>query len=201
VLGKFHVKLHSRAAGWRDTVRIETWRAGIERQLFAARDYRATQGDGTLVAEATSYWAVLDLVKRRAAPIPGAIRENYPIDAERVPIGAGGFTRVAGPTRVDVTGRERHVHRSDLDTNEHVTNSAYMIWALDTIPSDRLANGAHVAELEIVFKSEALLGDAVRCEAQLDPDAAGTVGLHRLARASDGRELALARTRLLESRA
>jgi acyl-ACP thioesterase len=81
------------------------------------------------------------------------------------------------------------VLRGDLDSNQHVNNTIFAGWALESVPLG-IAEGK-LAELEISFRAEALLGDTViaRC-AVVQPDTC----LHQVINARDSRELARLRT-------
>lgn len=189
VLGKFQIKLLAEAR-WKDTVDIETWTPGIQRN-FALRDYRARGPGGVLLAEATSYWAMFDLASRQAVPIPEALRLNYPSEPERVEFKGSG--RLAWRGELDTQGaREYDVRLSEIDENRHVTNTAYASWALDALDPG-FAIKKVCRELSLVFRSEALMGERVISEHQI---ARGSFTenpsfLHRVRRTSDRQDLAL----------
>ena len=81
---------------------------------------------------------------------------------------------------------EFRVRRSDLDRVGHANNVRFVEWALEALP-----DGAGLTEIDILYRSEAVVGDRVRSEAG---PLVGGARAHRLSRESDGRFLALART-------
>ncbi len=189
VLGKFQIKLLTEAR-WKDSVEIETWTPGVQRN-FALRDYRARGPGGVLLAEASSYWAMFDLESRQAVPIPEDLRLNYPSEPERVEFKSSG--RLAWKEELKAHGaREYEVRLSEIDENRHVTNTAYASWALDAVDSE-FATEKVCRELSIVFRSEALLGERVISEHQSVREnlPTKTSFLHRVRRISDGQDLAL----------
>jgi len=44
---------------WGQNITVETWPKGIDR-LFAFRDFRILNSDGTVIGAATSSWMILD---------------------------------------------------------------------------------------------------------------------------------------------
>ena len=85
------------------------------------------------------------------------------------------------------------VRRSDQDSNQHVNNTVYADWALETVP-DEVAAG-HLSSLEVSFRAEALYGDSILSRCIATPAANGTECLHQIVNSRDGRELARLRTR------
>jgi len=80
----------------------------------------------------------------------------------------------------------------DLDLNRHANNVSYIEWTLETVP-EMLWQKSRIAELEIEYLAESVLGDTVVAQAQL-PKAAGGEMRHRLFRSGDKRELVRARS-------
>ena len=75
----------------------------------------------------------------------------------------------------------------DIDTNNHVNNAVYPLWASESLPY-AFRNTHEISELEISFKKEALAGDTVTVLATLK----GNKSSHTIISADDGRELARA---------
>jgi medium-chain acyl-[acyl-carrier-protein] hydrolase len=89
-------------------------------------------------------------------------------------------------------GKAFEVRLSELDMNRHANNVSVIAWALDALP-DEVVLGTSLAELEIEFRAEALLGDRMLSRVHRLVEGSATF-LHRLIRESDGREVARART-------
>lgn len=203
VLSRLRIQC-GRLPAWRRRVSVTTWPSGTN-GLYATRDYLVHDEDGTLVARGTSDWLVLDVVRRRPVRVPPAIAELVPPDRPRA---LPSLTdRLAPPSRA-VAGATFTVRRSDLDVNRHVNNVRYAEWALAAVPEALL--GTHrLAALELHFRAETTFGDAVvvttgpaAAEQAADAPPAETttaettthVFAHRLVRADDEREVALARS-------
>ena len=164
---------------------VETWPSGV-RGLVASREFRVSAA-GEVVAVATTAWLVLDLATRRPVRpedvLDPALRPDLPSLA---PV-AGRLPR-PGPA-----ARERplEVRYADIDLNQHVTNTSYLGWALETAPEE-LWRTARAASAEIHFLAEARLGEAVVARGELDAEG---IMAHEVVRSPDGTLLARLRTR------
>ncbi|HVO20789.1 MAG TPA: acyl-ACP thioesterase domain-containing protein [Anaeromyxobacter sp.] len=170
-------------------VEVETWPSGIDR-LAALRDFVVRGADGAELARATSQWYVLDLATRRPRP-PQAVLDPGRFRLEGAPR-ALDFRegKLPAPERWD--GEQRfQVRYADIDQNLHVNNGSYLSWALEAVPR-ALWESHSLSEVEVQYRAEALLGDAV-----LSRLLGGGPGefIHGIAREGDGRELARLLTR------
>ncbi len=192
VLSRFHLKVE-RYARSGETVQIRTWPSSRDGH-FSCREFEVRDGEGGLLALATSSWAAVSLQTRR----PVLLDDHLPAYT-LVPRRA---VEDEFPTlpRLGEAGTELRfqVRRSDLDINRHVNNVVYAEWALETVPAE-IAESCCPAEIEIGFRAEALYGDTVisrtgRAETSND----GFCFVHQLLDERDGRELTRLRTRWRE---
>lgn len=171
---------------FRDTVRVETWPVDIIRRR-ALRDFRLLDADGAEFGAATSTWYCVDLERRRPVDLDqfrvvAWLSELRAVDRDcaRLPAVENAEAEVAVPMRW-----------SDLDLNDHLTNTRYQDLVLESYPEEWLR--AHeVAEIELSFLAEGKYPDTVLSRRQQDNSVANT-WLHALARASDGKEICRAR--------
>jgi acyl-ACP thioesterase len=189
VLSRFHVEFE-RFPAWGERVEIKTW-PSAKFPLYAVRDFEVSTGRG-LAARATSSWLIIDLKTRR--PVKTAEHlETFPQWDRRAV--EDDFSPLPAPTREDGR-REFPVFFSDLDINRHFTATAYIHRALETVPREVLFDRRPVS-IEVNFRSEAFYDDTIVSRLERLPvsaDGARPVFLHRLARASDDKELTLLRT-------
>lgn len=170
----------------KETVEVQTWPSGRE-GIFTFRDFEVSAGSRPL-ALATTSWALLDLHTRKPVRLAEVLPE-YPLHSHRVlPFPPG---RMKGPERSDHELPFR-VRRSDVDINHHVNNTAFVEWALESVPSE-VADRCRPAEIEILYRSEAFYGDTVTVATEGGSDGVEALFLHRLT-SGDGRELARVRT-------
>jgi acyl-ACP thioesterase len=197
-----------------ETLEVETWPAG-GRGPFARRDFLLRcpdgngdrrRGDGEEIGRATSDWLLLDLVSRQAVERPPEIRA---LDLGRPPALADRMPRPVVPRRPTFE-RRFTVRWSDLDLNRHANNARYAEWAVETLPRRQLT-GHRLAQLVLLYRRETDYGDTVLAAAgeevsevvAAESDTERSTGSadagerrfhHRLCRASDGQETALALT-------
>lgn len=181
VLSRLRLRIE-RLPRMREAIAVETWPSALD-GLRATRDFRVTAGPETL-AVATSQWFLIDVVRRRPVRLPEAMDGFAAADKARAL-----SLEAEAPAAPDATEHRATfaVRRSDLDRVGHANNVRFVEWILEALPSD-----SGLSEIEVVYRSEAVIGDAVVSEAG---PLAAHARAHRLSRATDGRILALARTR------
>ena len=184
VLVRLRLEL-GRVPAWKALVEVSTWPSGVDR-AWALRDFRLRDGDGGEIGVAGTAWAVLDLASRRPIPPPQEV-----VDAALGTPGRlfeGPIERLPEVTGAP-PGRTIEVLFSDLDMNRHANNVRVIGWLLRGLPDAIRAR--RLARLEVEFRAEALLGDALVSEAVATGD---STYLHRVARPADGKEIARARS-------
>lgn len=164
-----------------DVLHVETWPAGVER-MAALRDF-VVRRDGEDVARATSHWLVLDVASRR--PLPPAEVMDPRMPREPLP------PIVRPPARLHPLAawdedRRFTVRYSDIDVNMHVTNTSYLAWAVEAVPTD-LWRSMRLAAVDVAFLAECHHGSAIRSRAKRTGPAAFS---HAIVREEDGKELA-----------
>lgn len=129
---------------------VETW-TSEGRGFSTERNFRALDGD-SVVAEATSMWALVDVESHRPVKIanaPFAFQHEPPLSLN-VP------ARVAIPKglTLDKVG-ERRIAYSDIDYNMHMNNTRYPDMLCDFMPD---MNGKRMSRVTMSFVHEAALG-------------------------------------------
>lgn len=185
VMLRFKLRIYARPV-WRSKVTIETWACEFK-GVRAERAFRFLDQQGNLLAEGTSYWTIIDLVRRRPM--------RPPAELSRIPtpdLPSPQFSQQISPGAPSSTIREVdfYVRRSDLDVNRHVNNVCYLDWALEAVPTEYRESHT-VSEIDVAFKAESVFGETIT--SSVGPVEQGTF-MHELARQSDGKTLAWVRT-------
>ncbi len=153
VLGRQRIVMRAWPS-WGETVEAETWlrppgRSTINRDSLI-------RVNGNAVGEATTVLLMLDMATRKTVRTE-TLGPGIPFHVDpRVALDAGKIEAIRGLedlARFDV-------RNSDLDMNQHVNNTRYAQWILDSIPIDWHRRFA-LMEYEINFLAETHLGDAV----------------------------------------
>lgn len=141
---------------WNTTVSIRTWLRKPENDAFLFRDYEILLGDRK-IGECTSSFTVMDLSTRKmAAQDWSAHAELWQSEGclehkpEKIPLST---------EAVDLARFE--VRNSDIDLNQHVNNTRYAQWVLDSVPIENLRHGIRLHQYEVNFLSETKIGDVV----------------------------------------
>ena len=157
VLSRIRVVFHN-TPKWRDTVNLKTWHKGANR-IFYLRDFLLESESGDKLVSATTSWLIIDLSSRRM------VRNTYL--AENFDNSEMGHAIEEPADKVSLPkGIEPelvHTHKvvwSDIDTNGHVNNVKYVVWALDSLDYDLVASKS-VKELLVNYDCEVLPGQSV----------------------------------------
>ncbi|MCQ2184764.1 MAG: thioesterase [Bacteroidales bacterium] len=169
IISRMHVIFHS-SPRWRDTVKLCTWHKGRDGVYFL-RDYLMTGEDGTVIAAATSSWAVLNLQERSVVTNPAygsdeslICREDaIPAPCPRMVIPKGMVMEPCG---------KRQVRFSDIDRNRHTNNAMYVSWAMDALDFDFLLANP-LKEIFMNFRSETRASDEVELYRNISTDPTG----------------------------
>jgi acyl-ACP thioesterase len=153
---------------WNTTVSIQTWLRKPENDTFLFRDYEIFLG-ARKIGECTSSFTVMDLSTRKMASQdwseysdlwrPDGYLEHKPA---KIPLAT---------ETVDLAQFE--VRNSDIDLNQHVNNTRYAQWVLDSLPIENLRQGIQLHQYEVNFLSETKTGDVVSVQRARDEQSVG----------------------------
>lgn len=193
VLAKMRLVLNRRP-GPGERVTVSTWPVSMERVRFR-RDFIMYDSRDAILATALTWWVVMGARSRRLERFPLYIAalqpENPPFSREdsEIRIPAAGHSCPPGPSFP--------VRLADIDMNRHVNNGRYIDFSLEA--AHRAGASGELRRIDLMFRAEGLHGDVIACKTAPEADLPGSY-VHGLFRASDGRELARARTVFREGR-
>lgn len=144
-----------RRPAWKETVYLRT-NTGKASSLQAGRFVEMTDQEGNVLARADLQWVIIHFDTRR--PVPPR-RVGLPLDKPCPVLG----TPLQEPTWPENSAMSVDIcsSRRDVDFNGHINNSAYLIWALDTLPPE-LKPGTEVLRYRINFRGESHAGETMR---------------------------------------
>lgn len=187
VMHRLRLRVETARPAWRETVTVETWPSAHD-GLRAWRDFVIRDAAGAVLVRGTSVWFVIDLRRRRPVRLPEAVRAlSLPDRAPTLPHQA---PALEAPPEGEAT--RFRVRRADLDRNGHANNVRFVEWALESVSPGVLAERDPV-EVEVQYKSEAVLGDTVL--ARTAPAGEDGAYRHVLVSTTGGQELARLVTR------
>lgn len=153
---------------WNETVSLRTWLRPPTGDAFLYRDYELFVDDKK-IGECTSTFTVMDMTTRKLAPMdwskyshiwkPESHLSHMP---EKVLINS----------EVEALSQFQ-VRNSDIDLNNHVNNTKYAQWILDSVPIDILRKGTYLHTYEVNFLAEAKSGDLITVQKTVKDESIG----------------------------
>ena len=177
----------------RETFTLETWPTTVERLQFR-RDFIMRDGSNNIFVRAVTQWVIMNTKTRRLDKIPDAFVKLRP-DAPNYALEDGNIR--IGTVENGFAGSEFRIRLSDMDHLEHVNNTKYIDFALETAHGYAQNNpdfqNKTLQQLDVNFRAEAVYGDTVLSETAEEAGVENTL-LHSLKRSGTGQELARLRT-------
>lgn len=187
VISRYHLRME-RYPRSGETILLRTWPS--QRQgRFALREFELFDQKQECIAVATSPWMLLDLKRLRPVAVEKELPQ-FPIVTRRALDDP--FPSLPAPQTVDIELPFR-VRMGDLDINNHVNNTAYAEWAVETVPA-AILQGYRPSEIEICFKASAVYGDRILSHTEILQEGPQPLFLHRLVCDRGGHELTRVRS-------
>ena len=142
-----------------EIVTLKTWLRAPSPIGFLLRDYEISIGDRK-IGECTSAFTVMDMKLRKMAQVDwtpyASIWRN------------DGYLQ-SHPGKINIEKEtldlaQFEVRNSDIDSNNHVNNTRYAQWILDSIPIETLRAGTRLHQYEINFLAETKMGDLIKVQ-------------------------------------
>lgn len=165
VLSRMHLEL-VRLPQVDEHITIETWVSDCAR-LVTGRNFRVSAADGSVIAQATSLWSVINFETRRPVDLLQMVNMT-PFIVEQT------FAVPAPPRIDDLQGEPTAIHTvrySDIDFNAHTNSMKYVQWMLDTLDLQQFAN-RHIAVFDINYTHEAVFGEQIAILREVKSDCA-----------------------------
>ena len=155
VLSRIHVKFNN-TPKWREEVNLKTWHKGVSR-LFYLRDFILSDKEGNPMILATTSWLIIDMNTRRLVRNSDLALSDTAMHAIETPA-----DKVVVPVDVEPELVRKHpVTWSEIDTNGHVNNVKYAVWAIDAVKPEDIKEKP-LKELLINYDAEVMPGDVVK---------------------------------------
>jgi acyl-ACP thioesterase len=159
---------------------VTTWRFG-EIHHYAIREFLVTDKEENVIMKGTSSWILLNIFEKKPV-VPSRLFPGYPLDTERaLDDDFPSIKKIENPE----TEKEFAVRRSDLDMNNHVNNSIYTSWIIET--GEDMNEGKKLKDITLNFRGEARYGHTVISLAERADE--GSPIIHKLTCKDTGKEL------------
>ena len=155
VLSRIHVKFNN-TPKWRDEVNLKTWHKGVSK-LFYLRDFILSDKEGNPMVLATTSWLIIDMNTRRLVRNSDLALSDTAMHAIETPA-----DKVVVPVDIEPELVRKHpVTWSEIDTNGHVNNVKYAVWAIDAVTQEDIKEKP-LKELLVNYDAEVMPGDVVK---------------------------------------
>ena len=155
VLSRIHVKFNN-TPKWREEVNLKTWHKGVSK-LFYLRDFILSDKEGNPLILATTSWLIIDMNTRRLVRNSDLALSDTAMHAIETPA-----DKVVVPVDIEPELVRKHpVTWSEIDTNGHVNNVKYAVWAIDAVKFEDIKEKP-LKELLINYDAEVMPGDVVK---------------------------------------
>ncbi|MBR5592901.1 MAG: hypothetical protein IKW46_02390 [Bacteroidaceae bacterium] len=155
VLSRIYVKFLN-TPKWRQKVNLKTWHKGVAK-LFYLRDFILSDKEENPLVLATTSWLIIDMNTRRLVRNSDLALSDTAIHAIETPA-----DKVVLPVDVEPELVRKHpVTWSEIDTNGHVNNVKYAVWAIDAVMPEDIKERP-LKEILINYDAEVMPGDVVK---------------------------------------
>ncbi len=177
---KLHIEFYKYPQG---DISIKTEPRGYNR-LFAFRDFEIITEDSVL-GNATTTWGLIDLNTKSMANISEVLAQNPKMKPFEKREDDLKYNKISTLQRIDAE-RIFEIRFDDLDVNQHVNNSNFLIWALEVLDFE-FRKSKKLKTLDIIFKKEIKYGAKVASQVQIEQNTT----IHCLKNAESNEELCL----------
>ena len=171
-----------------ERVSVVTHPSGFDK-FFTYRDFRVYDEHENQIAWASSTWVLMDMHTRKVRRLPPFILDYEAQMPEPGLCLPRPNTRIP-PLSHPSGAREYQVQYYDLDFNQHLNNTLYLKWMLESLPDPLLMQGK-CRSVHLEYRAECRWMAHVRAESE---EVGRNTFIHRLCSSDEGKDLAFART-------
>ena len=151
ILSKIKIIFHKKLYAY-DEISVRTWTCESRGFTFV-RCFDIHRGD-ELIAEAISFWALVDIEARRLVKC-----DDFELGIENDPTLDINVPRRIKPASAEYIGLgKRDIRYSDIDYNMHMNNTKYPDMLCDFMPIDQVER---ISDMTLEFLRESALGDTL----------------------------------------
>ena len=154
---------------WKEEVSLRT-NTGQASPLQARRFVEMSDKAGEVIGRADLMWVIIDMNTRRPVPLK---RADLDVPAVCPPSITAEPLKFPEDQAEDLGTAYFVTSRRDIDFNGHINNSAYLTWAIDTMPNSL---GREPRRIHVAYKHESMVGEPL-CVVHR---AAGLLSQHRI---------------------
>lgn len=128
------------------------------RKFYAYRKFEILDDKGDIIVTAESIWFLIDILKRKAIRVTEEMKQAYEIQETK--IDPFNIKKIVKSKNTDFE-KLFSVRYSDIDTNRHVNNVNYVVWAIETVPIKTITT-CTLKKINITYEKEAKYGNVIK---------------------------------------
>ncbi|MDD3593648.1 MAG: thioesterase [Candidatus Gastranaerophilales bacterium] len=160
-------------------LKIETEPRGANR-LFAYRDFAIKDGENDVIGRVNSTWGLIDINTKSMVNPQTAFPQMAPLEKREDDLK---YTKIPAITELSAE-KTFHVRYDDIDVNQHVNNSNYILWAFEALPIE-FRSSKKLKKLDLTYKKEVKYGNNIVSKVQITDNTT----IHVIKNASTDEEL------------
>lgn len=188
---KYHMEFDEYPCGL-DELIIKTEPRGVNK-IIATRDFEILNNAGKRLARISSNWTLVDLKTKHILPVAKVI--PFMINFEKRESDMS-FIKIPVPEKIDFE-KIFEIRFDDIDVNQHVNNSNYIVWAFEALPYDFKSQN-RLKTLDISYKKEITFGYKIVSCVQVLEENNQKISIHSVKNALNDEELCLIRAVWIE---
>lgn len=139
----------------KEKIHIKTWISNVDR-FYVYREFAMLNEKDEILSIASTIFIFVDMERKRPIRIPDQFIKGSNIINESNFVEFEDFKR-----KIEVHNyMDFRVRRSDIDYNNHVNNTKYLLWIMEAVP-DNIYEDYILSQFEIVYKKEIKYGDTI----------------------------------------
>ncbi|MBQ8636236.1 hypothetical protein IJX73_00085 [bacterium] len=145
------------------TLTIATEPRGYNK-IFAFRDFAIFQKE-KIAAKATTTWSLVDLKEKSMTNIADVLIDNPYMKQFEKKEDDLKYCKISQLNKIDIE-KTFDIRFDDLDVNQHVNNSNFLVWALESLDYN-FRKTKQLKALDIIFKKEIKYGNKICSQVEL----------------------------------
>lgn len=183
VISRYQMQVHD-ILKWPQPLELKTWRLPWK-NLYELRRFAIVNEAGDPLISALGIWVMVKAVNAKPVRLSSHMPPSLMTRAARNPD--------IWPNDPDLSAWDHqkrfHIRTSDLDLNQHVNNTVYVTWALETLPMSWLF--CHIPQtLVISFLKETFYPDSVVAKTVVSDQADPVTTCHGIFNETTGKKIA-----------
>jgi len=145
---------------WDTRLQLSTWRSPY-RKLYEIRSFEGKNEEGQILFSGKCSWVMIHLGTKKPVRLDRHFSNDLFCTHENID---HSFKSIRPPETQDYIS-DLTVRMHHLDFNQHVNNTIYLQWALESVPTD-IQTRLLPSQVDIRFTGDARLGDHLKCVSQ-----------------------------------